>query len=145
MNHKTAIETIRTNIRRLMERDAIRSENALAKMANVDQKTINNLLAHDTLPNPTTKVLAAIATSFRVEPWMLLIQDFPWDAVSTKPVDHISSSSYRLLSAVEQADDEQRKAILDYAVFQLRENERRANLIRDARSQYLPSLSHNKD
>ena len=135
--NNTRINTIRENVRHLMERDGIPSENALAKKAKVDQKTINNLLASDTLPNPTMKVLEAIADTFKVEPWMLWVEAFDFGAVGARPLCRITSTGYRLLSVFESLPDDKRKTILDFALFQINDTSPvAAKQIRDTRTHY---------
>lgn len=132
------IDIIRSNVRQLMARDSISSETALAKKAGVDQKTINNLLALDTLPNPTMKVLDAIAKSFRVAPWMLWVKDFPYDALgASEPLNAVTRSGYRLLKVFESLNDEDRKAILNFAEFQISGTApTQARQIHEVRAQY---------
>jgi len=133
---KDHIETIRNNVKRLMEMRGIASENSLAVKSGISQKTVNLLLATDAMPNPTVKVLAALSKTLGVVPWMLLVRDFPFEVIGLgKPLARITAEGYRLLSVYESLPDDKRKAILDFVLFQLGESSQ-AKQIRDTRSHY---------
>ena len=132
--YQKQIDIIRTNIRQLMARDSVPSENALAKKAGVDQKTINNLLAVDTLPNPTLKVLDSIAEAFEVATWMLWVDGFDFTVVGKTPLMRMTAQGYQLFNAFENISDEKRKSILDFVLFHIAESDPiQAEKIRNAR------------
>lgn len=136
MDKKTA-DMIKQNVMNLMELRGIPSGNALAKLSGLSQRTISNILAEDEFPNPSVKVLSQLADSLGVKAWMLLLDSFPFDSIGlSKPLQGVSHEGYRLLRAYEDLPDDRRKAILDFAIFQAKENDRRADLIREARQHY---------
>lgn len=80
----------------------IPSGNALAKESGVSQRTISNILAEDEIPNPSAKVLGKIAKSLGVKPWMLLVPNFPFEAIKGKPLGGIHPLTYTVMEAMER-------------------------------------------
>jgi hypothetical protein len=85
--------------------------------------------------NPQLSTLRGIADAFRVETWMLLVPNFPFSAIDHKPIKKITYEGYKLLAAFESLPDDKRKAILDFALFQMHESSQ-AKQIRETRLEY---------
>ena len=68
---------------------------------------------------------------------MLLVPNFPFDAINAKPLDKLTNEGYKLLAVFESLPDDKRKAILDFALFQINETTpNAAKQIREARATY---------
>lgn len=63
-------DTVVENLKLLMSRTGIDSQNALSRVSGVSQTQIGNILRHEQQPGMT--VLAKLAAAFGVEPWQLL-------------------------------------------------------------------------
>lgn len=95
-------QIISENVRRLYEANGLKSENELAKKSGVSQKTINFLFDADIVSNPTATVLERLAKHFGIKPWMLMIEDFPFSLVKTKPLNSFSGPTYVIADAMER-------------------------------------------
>lgn len=136
-------KTIRNNISQLIERSGTGSQNGFAKHCGLPQRTINKVFLNDA-ELPTTKTLIAIAERNGVEAWMMLVRDFPWDAVGHEKMDHISSQGYLLLKAFERSTPDTKKAILSQMAFLLKndENKERESMqLMESKAQYSQSRS----
>ena len=107
-------------------------------MADVDPKTVNNLLTDmpDPKSNPTAVNLRKIAKALGVEAWMLLIENFPFEEIAKPSLKHISADGYALLNLYESATEEKRASLLDYMSYQLRGSAAESK-VRDVQSRYL--------
>jgi len=65
------VETIADNLQALKADRQIPSDNALAKLANVDQKTVWRIMRHE--QSPTVDMLEKLAKPFGLHAWQLLI------------------------------------------------------------------------
>ncbi len=122
----------------------IPSGNSLSRAAGVDQKTISNLLADNTLPNPTTKVIQKIAKALKVEAWMLLVPGFPFEKMTEKPLKTLSPISYNLLEHMEAEPDAIKLMILhaaSHALCQL--DDKRSHKLKEIHARWFREL--NKD
>ena len=63
-------DTVVENLKLLMSRTGIDSQNALSRVSGVSQTQIGNILRHEQQPGMT--VLAKLAAAFGVESWQLL-------------------------------------------------------------------------
>lgn len=123
-----------------MQLRGIPSGNALAKECKVSQRTISSILAVDEFPNPSIKVLTNIAKALNVQAWMLLIDNFPFESIGlTKPLQQITAEGYRLLHVFENVNNDTRKSILDYALYQMRHDPKYADRIQEIRGTYSPT------
>lgn len=135
MDKTKQVRIIADNTRRLMQA-ADMTFTRLSKESRVDQGTISKLLATDTLPNPTMKVITGIASAFNIAPWMLLVESFPFHLVGSKPLKTVSDDSYILLRLYEDATPELRRSILDYVSYQVRGDKKTEDRIKEAASKY---------
>ncbi len=130
---------IQRNILRAMQLRGIDNPNQLAEKlkGKVTQPGLYMLLRNPEENNPTIKTLRAISKVLEIEPWMLLMPNFPFESIGGKPVCTVTHEGYRLLAVFESLPDDKRKAILDYTLFQINEAApQQAKQIRDTRTHY---------
>lgn len=129
---------IASNIKALVDSGRADSISGLAVRAGLTKPTLTTFIKEPELRNISIDKLIAIAHVLRVDPWVLMLPDFPIDCIGQgKTLSTISHEGYRLLSVFEGLADDKRKAILDYVLYQLKEEEAtKAKQIRDARAQY---------
>jgi len=104
------------NILRLMDFHKIPSQNALAKAAKVDQKTINDFMREE---NKTSSIklvtLDKIAKALKVCGWHLLVPSLPIEFINSAPkCSKISPTGFSLLTVYETASDEVKREIIGY-------------------------------
>jgi len=137
MEKTKQVQIIAANTKRLMKTGDW-NLSSLSKDSHVDHGTISKLLSDYALPNPTTKIITGLANSFKVAPWMLMIENFPFDSLGNRqPLTQISTSGYMLLELYESASEEKRKSLLDYVAYQLRADPKAEHKIREAQTKYL--------
>lgn len=134
------IEVIRKNIATLVKLRNLRSLTQLANKSGLDPKTITGMMAADAMPNPRTKNLVKIARALKVEPWMLLVENFPFHMIKGKPLKKLSGPSYVVANAMEQESQMVKMIMMEAASQALSnvDNEQSA-AIKDAQAQYLKS------
>lgn len=130
------LAVIRKNVLKAMERDKIPSGNALSKIAKIDQKTVSSILSEDSAPNPTLKVITALAKALKLEPWMLLVPDFPIDTLGRRRLKTISKKGYQILKIFELAPEHSQASILDFAAYNMQSDSNLAREIREIRAEY---------
>lgn len=140
---QTIVNTIRANIARLIKLREFSSLTKLAQAAGLDPKTVTGLMAKDALPNPTAKNLYKIAKALKVETWMLMIEDFPFDQVKGKALKTMSGPTYVIANAMEHEEDGVKLLMMESASQTLRGiDDRRSLSIKKAQASY---LSDSKD
>ena len=103
----------------------------------ITQSAISKFMSAPETSNPTVEKLRGIAQGLKIEPWMLLVQNFPFEFMGAKPLDQITGEGYRLLTVFESLPDDKRKTILDFVLFQINEvAPAAAKQIREARATY---------
>lgn len=70
---RTTAEIIAANLQALKEDRHIRSDNALAKLAKIDQKSVWRIMRYE--QSPTVDMLEKLAKPFDLHAWQLLIPD----------------------------------------------------------------------
>lgn len=143
MDKTKQTQIIANNTKRLM---ALFDMNVttLSKQAGVDHGTISKLRSEDTLPNPTVKIITGLANAFGIEPWMLLIENFPFNVGRNRlHLKSISEDGYIMLKVFESCDNETvRYALLEAAKQAIKPlDERASNQIADIQSTYLAKRS----
>jgi len=135
---KTTSLTVSQNIQSLMTAANL-GVNALGRKLHgrVSPATITKFTATPDEANPKLSTLIDIADTFRISPWMLLVPQFPYAAVSTQPLNEICADGYALLKIYQAAPDHMRKTILDYAAYQLRGQPQTETKIREVQAKYL--------
>lgn len=105
----------------------------------ITQSAISKFMTAPETSNPTVEKLRGMAKGLKIEPWMLLVPNFPFDALTNaKVVSSISPEGYRLLAAFESLPEDRKKAILDFVLFQLQQSHPpQARLIQEARAEYV--------
>jgi len=132
------VAIIRRNIAHLMGIREIPSMNALSKQAKLADKTVSNLMADDVISNPTIKVVVSIAKVLKVEPWMLMIDDFPFDKVKGRPLRTMSGPTYVIADAMEHESKTTQLLMMESASQTLRGIDNKySKLIKDAQANYL--------
>ena len=116
---KSATEIYKDSVRRLFAAGKaagkFKSKQDFAKKANVDQKTLNNILDNKAkTPNPTLETVEKIAKGFGASPAALLVPGISADPDihSEHPINSISEPAQVLLSAFEQANQRVRAEML---------------------------------
>jgi hypothetical protein len=138
------VEIIKENIKRLMRLNDIKSAYALAKSCSIDTKTVNNLISKEHANpniNPTIKKIESYAKPFQVHPWMLLVQDFPFEIIEKSQLEKITPEGYVLLQAFEQASPDSRKQILNNLAYLMQENDHNKVQSKQLRKLINPTLS----
>lgn len=131
-------EIVSNNVLRLFKSSGLKSQNELAKVSGVSQKTINFLLDKDVISNPTVTVMERLAKYFGMEPWMLQIPDFPFDQVKGKPLSRLSGPTYVVANAMELETQDTRMLIMEAASHTLLNiDKKQSYAIKDAQSKYL--------
>lgn len=104
----------------------------------ITQSAISKFLKAPETSNPTVEKIRGMAKGLKLEPWMLLVPNFPFEALTNaKAVSSISLEGYRLLAAFESLPEDRKKAILDFVLFQLHQaHPPQAKLIQEARAEY---------
>ncbi|WP_287601254.1 hypothetical protein [Thiothrix sp.] len=131
-------EWIASNIKALIQAGRADNVSTLAVRAGLTKPTLTTFMKEPELRNVNIDTIIAVAEVLRVEPWILFIPDFPVDTIGHgRPVKRITGEGYRLLNVFESLPDDKRKAILDFALFQIAEAAPvQAKQIREARAQY---------
>lgn len=104
----------------------------------ITQSALSKFLCSPETNNPTIRKIRGMAYGLKIEPWMLLVPNFPFDAIGHKPLAKISRDGYRLLAAFESLPDDKRKEILAFAAFQVRDDPASSRKIEDVRTSYAP-------
>lgn len=132
---------IAANIRRLVDTKRVKEAgtiSALAKKAGLSKPTLTTFMNEPELRNISMDTLVACAHVLKVEPWMLLIPDFPFDAIKTLPVKKISASGYTLLDIYEQESDFVKYGMMEAVSHSLcKVDENRSHQIKEAQATYL--------
>lgn len=132
------MNTIRRNIATLVSMRGIPSLTQLAHQARLDPKTVTGLMAKDALPNPTAKNLYKLAKALKVEPWMLMIEGFPFYQVKGIPLRSISGPTYTIANAMEHEPENIKLLMMEAASHVLRGVDPRwSNHIKDVQTEYL--------
>lgn len=132
------IDIVRKNASTLIGLRGFETLNSFAKHARMDYKTISNLLADDFISNPTLKVVHKLAKSLKVEPWMLLVKDFPFDQVKSRPLKSLSGLTYVVANAMEQETDTVKLLMMESASHVLRGvDAKQSDQIKEAQTAYL--------
>lgn len=104
---------IRNNITRLRDlREVTVTYIAKKSRSLVTQSSLSKFMSHPEESNPTVKTLRGIAAATRIEPWMLLIKDFPFEGANGEPLSKISKEGYLFLCAFEKATPETRRSLM---------------------------------
>jgi len=140
MNKTTKI--IKENLKSLMRELGIPTPYALAKICKVDQKTANNLISDNGNPNanPTIKVIESYANPLKIEPWMLLMKNFPFKEVikNKRILKEITPEGYLLLSAFESAPENVRYSIMDAVALAISHTDiTSTNMIKESQAAYI--------
>lgn len=115
-------KSVISNIQALMQKrgitksDGTPNQSKLAKLAGLDQKTINNLLNPKNPASPRVDTLERVAKALKASAWQLLVHDFPFDGVSgalSRP--KISPTGFALLQVYETSDPAVQAEIAGYA------------------------------
>ena len=80
----TIKDTVRGNLRRLKQLDRIKTNQALAKQMGVSTRTVNQLMSESSESNPRIDTVDLVAKTLGLETWMLLVPDFPFQALTKK-------------------------------------------------------------
>lgn len=100
----------------------------------ITQSALSKFLSSPETSNPTVEKIRGVADGLGVEAWMLLVKNFPWEAIGkNKPLQQISSQGYAMLAMFETLSEQDRKSIFDYMEFVLKNDERNTNVVREAR------------
>lgn len=135
---KETVAIIRGNIANLMGLRNISSMYALSVQAKVADKTVSNLMADDVISNPTVKVLTSLARVLRVEPWMLLVEDFPFEQIKGKPLKQIHGPAYVVADAMEHETHVVQLLMMEAVSHALRGiDPKRSNYIKEEQASYL--------
>ncbi len=87
---KQAREILAKNIKRLMDHNNPRlTQTDLAKKSGVSQRTISNLLRPDAEISPTLANVEAVAQSFGLALWHLLVPDLPDDLLTSRSIEKV--------------------------------------------------------
>lgn len=133
---------IRDNVTKLMLLRGIKSQTQFAKTVGVAQRTINKLYLPEITP-PSLSTINSIAESLKIEPWMLLVPNFPWEKVSGSNVKTISAHGYTLIRNYEHASAATQQALLMQMAWLLENNEnnsRGSDQIKEASQQFKTTL-----
>lgn len=137
-------EIIRNNVATLMDIKKAPSQSAFARHCGVAQKTINKMFTNEN-EIPSTTTVESVATKNGAAAWMLLLSDFPWEAIQGKPITKISADGYRLLQAFERSSSVTKAALLTHMAFLLQMQEGKnaeAEVIMEEQKKYLKSNSN---
>lgn len=129
------------NIVTLMERESL-GVNALGRKLPglVSPATITKFTATPDEANPKISTIQHLSEALKVSPWMLLIEDFPFEVLKNrKLLNKVSADGYALLSLYEAATAEKRKEILNYVSYQLKDTPGVERKIQDTKDRYLAS------
>lgn len=132
------ILAIRKNVSKVITRSGQTSQAKFAEHCGLAQATINKIFNSDT-EIPTTKTILTIAERNGAAPWMLLMNNFPFQATGKKPIREISAEGYRLLDAFEHSSNQTKEAILSQMAFFVQnneKNEKEAAALMEARAAY---------
>lgn len=127
------------NIKRLMAIAGIPSMTNLADRCagEITPKSITRMVNTPDEGNPTLEKMQVIARALKVKPWMLLLEDFPFeDTRREKNLNKISANGYEMLRIFEEASIEKQQSMLDYAAYNLRENPGAERAIRVLQAKY---------
>lgn len=133
---------IRDNVTRLMEQRGFKSQTQFAKAVGVAQRTINKLYLPDATP-PSLVTVVAISDGLKLEPWMLLVPDFPWDKLTRENVKTITPHGYTLIKNYEFSGPSTQQAILMQMAWLLENNEKNSkgsDQVKEATMQFKTSL-----
>ena len=134
------VDNIRHNTTNLISTGDFESLHAFCKKANMDYKTVANLLADDFISNPTVRIVYKLSKALGVEPWMLMIKDFPFDQVKGRPLKTMSGPTYIIANAMEHADHNVQLLMMESASQTLRGiNDKHSQKIKKAQASYLAS------
>ena len=130
---------IAANITALVKAGRADNVSSLAVRAGFTKPTLTTFIKNPEIRNVNIDLLIAISEVMRIEPWVLLMPDFPVDALGQgRPPKRVTHEGYRLLSVFESLPDDKRKAILDFAAFQTRDDPASSRKIEDVRIKYAP-------
>lgn len=119
----TIKDTVRGNLRRLKQLDRITTNQALAKQMGVSTRTVNQLMSESAESNPRIDTVDLVAKTLGIETWMLLVPEFPFQALPRKGALNLKEESILILKVLDKATDEDRKSIREYAKFIINNNE----------------------
>lgn len=132
------VDNIRHNTTTLIGLRGFESLHAFCKKAKMDYKTVANLLADDFISNPTVKVVHKLAKALSVEPWMLMVRDFPFDQIKGHPLRTMSGPTYIVANAMEHEEKNVQLLMMESASQTLRGiDDKRSAQIKDAQASYL--------
>ncbi len=89
--------------------------------------------------NPKASTIRDLTQTMKVPNWSLLVENFPFEVVNSKPLEKISKEGYVLLCAFEKCNDEAKIAILDQVEFLIKkysDNKASATFVSNARANY---------
>lgn len=133
---------IRDNITELMKIRGFKSQTQFAKAAGVAQRTINKLYLPEVTP-PSLTTVNSIADGLKIEPWMLLVPNFPWESLKKSNVKRFSAHGYTLLNNYEHSSAATQQALLMQMAWLLENNENNSigrDQIKEASLQFKTSL-----
>lgn len=140
--HRSGHHALSENLSNLMKARQIDSENRLAKLCGVDQKTINNLLDTERDISPRVETLQKIADHLKLPMWALFFPNLPARFLAFNGLpEQISEPGFCLITAFEQMNDEIKREILGYAAYVLDRtgDTKKRDEVRDIAAQYLQS------
>lgn len=85
---KSSHEIIAINIKRLMTHYKL-TQVELSKKTGVSQKTISNMINPGSVGGITTQSLEKVSEYFKIEPYHLMISDFPIEELTSTRIDRI--------------------------------------------------------
>jgi len=111
----------------------------------ITSTTLGNFLNEPEERSPWVKTILTLANVLKVEPWMLMIKNFPFEEMGIgKRVKKISPAGYRLLVLFEQATPDQQKSLLDYVSYQLKDSPGVERKVRETQTRYYPMTTYPK-
>lgn len=106
----------------------------------VTQSTLSKLLSYPEESNPTLKTLIGVSNATGTQPWMFLLEDFPFESVKQiKPIKKISKEGYILLKAFEESSSETKLTILKqigYMLDNYDDNKTSAMFVKETAKEY---------
>ncbi len=137
---------IAANIRKLVDLGYVENISSLAISAGMTKPTLTTFMKEPQLRNLSINKLLAIAQAAKVEPWMLLVPDFPFEELKNdRPVKCISPMSYALLRTVESKDDSVKLMLLEAVSASLRIiDERGSDQLKETQAAYMSKRSDDR-
>lgn len=139
---------IQKNILRVMKLRGIENPNQLAEKlkGKVTQPGLYMLLRNPEENNPTIKTLRAIAKVLEVEAWMLVIPDFPFEAIRHRPIDRFHPLTYSIVETMEKEPELVKLLITESVSHALcKIDVKHSHEIKEVQAAYLKKTSKDQD